>query len=90
MSIASRLPLYDRVLTHDCTAAKDGPEYVPGNAFNLAGSTTMFILAGGLWWWQAKENRAKERGRDDHYLEGRTEEEIRMLGTRHPAWRYSY
>ncbi|GAA6005626.1 uncharacterized protein JCM10292_006718 [Rhodotorula paludigena] len=69
---------------------KDGPEYVPGNAFNLAGSTTMFILAGGLWWWQAKENRAKERGRDDHYLEGRTEEEIRMLGTRHPAWRYSY
>ncbi|GJN91221.1 hypothetical protein Rhopal_004239-T1 [Rhodotorula paludigena] len=70
--------------------AKDGPEYVPGNAFNLAGSTTMFILAGGLWWWQAKENRAKERGRDDHYLEGRTEEEIRMLGTRHPAWRYSY
>ncbi|GAA5848303.1 hypothetical protein JCM9279_001004 [Rhodotorula babjevae] len=68
---------------------KDGPRYVPGNAFNLAGSVIMFVLTAGLWAWQVRENRAKENGRDDHFLEGKTEEEIQLLGTKNPHFRYS-
>ncbi|KPV77704.1 uncharacterized protein RHOBADRAFT_11949, partial [Rhodotorula graminis WP1] len=68
---------------------KDGPRYVPGNAFNLAGSVIMFVLTAGLWAWQVRENRAKENGRDDHYLVGKTEEEIQLLGTKNPHFRYS-
>ncbi|GAA5975355.1 hypothetical protein JCM11641_005950 [Rhodosporidiobolus odoratus] len=69
---------------------RDGPRYIPGNATNCATSALMFILAGGLWAWQIKENKAKERGRDDHYLEGKTEAELATLGQRHPGFRYAY
>ncbi|TNY19420.1 putative MFS transporter [Rhodotorula diobovata] len=68
---------------------KDSPRYVPGNSFNLAGSVVMFVCAGGLWLWQVRENRAKENGRDDHYLVGKTEDEIQLLGTKNPHFRYS-
>ncbi|BGP40877.1 hypothetical protein JCM10449v2_004842 [Rhodotorula kratochvilovae] len=68
---------------------KDGPRYIPGNSFNLAGSVVSLFLAAGLWAWQVRENRAKENGRDDHYLEGKTEEEIQLLGTKNPHFRYS-
>ncbi|GAA5836738.1 hypothetical protein JCM11251_002713 [Rhodosporidiobolus azoricus] len=69
---------------------KDGPRYYPGNATNLATSTLMFFLAGGLWFYQVKENRAKENGRDDHILEGKTEDEIAQLGQKDPRFRYAY
>ncbi|GAA5844044.1 hypothetical protein JCM11251_003008 [Rhodosporidiobolus azoricus] len=69
---------------------KDGPRYYPGNATNLAACVIVFILAAGLWVWQIRENRAKENGRDDWLLEGKTKEEIAQLGQRHPAFRYSY
>lgn len=77
-------------LTPLADTAKDGPRYVPGNAFNLAGSVLMFVLAGGLWLWQIRENKAKARGRDDHYLEGRTEGEIADLEQKHPEFRYTH
>ncbi|TNY19435.1 putative MFS transporter [Rhodotorula diobovata] len=68
---------------------KDGPRYLPGNSFNLAGSVVMLVLTAGLWTWQVRENRAKENGRDDHYLVSKTEEEIQLLGTKNPHFRYS-
>ncbi|GAA5901314.1 hypothetical protein JCM6882_007744 [Rhodosporidiobolus microsporus] len=68
---------------------KDGPRYYPGNATNLAACVIVFLLVGGLWIWQVKENRAKANGRDDYLLEGKTEAEIAQLGQRHPAFRYS-
>lgn len=48
----------------------------------------MFFLAGGLWWYQIKENKAKDAGRDDHLLEGKNEAEITALGQSHPGFRY--
>ncbi|GAA5988040.1 hypothetical protein JCM10908_002038 [Rhodotorula pacifica] len=69
---------------------KDGPRYLPGNAFNLANSVVMFFLAGGLWMWQRRENKAKAAGRDDYRLEGKTESEIADLGQKHPDFRYAY
>ncbi|GAA6032524.1 hypothetical protein JCM8097_004799 [Rhodosporidiobolus ruineniae] len=68
---------------------KDSPRYLSANATNLATSAVMLILSVGLHVWQQKENRAKERGRDDHYLEGRTADEIALLGQKHPGFRYS-
>ncbi|GAA5992284.1 hypothetical protein JCM10908_000406 [Rhodotorula pacifica] len=72
------------------TLPKDGPRYVPANAFNLANSVIMFVLAGGLWIWQKRENKAKAAGRDDHYLEGKTHSEISDLEQKHPEFVYTY
>ncbi|GAA6032527.1 hypothetical protein JCM8097_004800 [Rhodosporidiobolus ruineniae] len=69
---------------------KDGPRYLPGNSTYLAGSTIMLLVCLGVWMWQKKENRAKENGRDDHYLEGKTAQEIALLGQKHPGFRYAY
>ncbi|POY71126.1 hypothetical protein BMF94_5883 [Rhodotorula taiwanensis] len=72
------------------TLPKDAPRYLPGNTFNLIASCLMFILAGGLIVWQKRENKAKAAGRDDHYLEGRTEAEIADLEQKHPLFRYAH
>ncbi|TNY19180.1 putative MFS transporter [Rhodotorula diobovata] len=69
---------------------KDSPRYVPGNAFNLCGSTVMLILSAGLWAWQVRENRAKAKGRDDWRIEGKTQAEIEALGQKLPGFRYAY
>ncbi|KPV77692.1 uncharacterized protein RHOBADRAFT_41688 [Rhodotorula graminis WP1] len=66
------------------------PRYVPGNAFNLCGSSVMLFLAAGLWAWQVRENRAKANGRDDWRIEGKTQAEIEALGQKLPGFRYSY
>jgi len=71
-------------------AANAAPRYVPGNAFNLCGSSVMLILAAGLWAWQVRENRAKANGRDDWRIEGKTQAEIEALGQKLPGFRYSY
>ncbi|BGP40847.1 hypothetical protein JCM10449v2_004812 [Rhodotorula kratochvilovae] len=70
--------------------AKDSPKYIPGNAFNLCGSTIMLILASSLWAWQVRENKAKANGRDDWRIEGKTQAEIETLGQKLPGFRYAY
>ncbi|EMS24265.1 hypothetical protein NBRC10512_000898 [Rhodotorula toruloides] len=69
---------------------RHAPRYLPGNAFNLAGSSIMLILSIAIWLWMRKENRAKENGRDDHYIEGKTDQEIADLNQKHPAFRFAY
>ncbi|BGP71095.1 hypothetical protein NBRC10513v2_004460 [Rhodotorula toruloides] len=69
---------------------RHAPRYLPGNAFNLAGSSIMLILSVAIWLWMRKENRAKENGRDDHYIEGKTDQEIADLNQKHPAFRFAY
>lgn len=83
--LADSLTLLGRALF----AAKDGPRYLPGNAFNLANSVAMFFLVGGLLLWQKRENKAKAAGRDDHRIEGKTESEVAALGQKHPDFRYA-
>jgi hypothetical protein len=50
----------------------------------------MFILSVAIWLWMRRENRAKENGRDDYRLEGKTEAEIADLNQKHPAFRFAY
>lgn len=64
------------------------PNQIPGNALNLGTSSLILILVVGLWLWQIRQNKKKEQGRDDHILEGKSAEEIAMLGQKHPGFRY--
>ncbi|GAA5976076.1 hypothetical protein JCM10908_005379 [Rhodotorula pacifica] len=63
------------------------PRYRPGNIFNLVSCSCAIALALLLNFYCKWENRQRDLGRRDHRLEGKTEQEIRDLGWRHPAYR---
>ncbi|KAJ3534903.1 hypothetical protein NMY22_g6720 [Coprinellus aureogranulatus] len=66
----------------------DAPEYRRGNLGNLATMSLMAVIiiltAVYLRW----ENAKRERGERDSRLEGKTEEEVKNMGYRHPQFRY--
>ncbi|KAJ3533964.1 hypothetical protein NMY22_g7119 [Coprinellus aureogranulatus] len=66
----------------------DAPEYRRGNLGNLATMSLMAVIiiltAVYLRW----ENAKRERGERDYRLEGKTEEEVKNMGYRHPQFRY--
>ncbi|SCV72258.1 BQ2448_4952 [Microbotryum intermedium] len=64
------------------------PHQLPGNIINLGASCLLLILTLVLWGWQHRQNTLRNRGHMDHILDGKSPEEIAMLGTRHPAFRY--
>ncbi|GAA5967061.1 hypothetical protein JCM11641_000428 [Rhodosporidiobolus odoratus] len=64
------------------------PRYIPGNSLNVACSVTAGLLAVSLVLWVRWENKQREAGRRDGILEGKTEEEIKELGHRHPSYRF--
>jgi hypothetical protein len=70
--------------------SKYAPNYVPGNALNLAGAIVMIIIAVCLVSWQRWENKQREAGKRDWKLEGLSEDEIQMLGSDHPHFRLRY
>ena len=43
-----------------------------------------------MWYFQYRENKKKEAGRDDHLLEGKTDAQAALLGQKHPGFRYKY
>ncbi|KAM0786604.1 hypothetical protein ACM66B_002058 [Microbotryomycetes sp. NB124-2] len=63
---------------------------LPGNALNLVGGLICFALAVVLWLHQIRQNKAKEAGRDDHLVDGKTPQEIARLGQKHPGFRFQY
>ncbi|ORY00896.1 major facilitator superfamily domain-containing protein, partial [Clohesyomyces aquaticus] len=68
--------------------AKDAPKYHTGHSINLGGQIgVLFLALGGIAYcnW---ENKQRAQGKRDHRLQGKTEEEIRDLGYRHPEYRY--
>jgi hypothetical protein len=54
----------------------------------LATSTTIAILAAFLLWFIRNNNKKREAGKYDHYLNGVTPEESYKLGNNHPGFRY--
>ncbi|GAA5873025.1 hypothetical protein JCM16303_006918 [Sporobolomyces ruberrimus] len=66
----------------------DGPRYVRANSINLGTSSGIFVLSILLLFYQVRQNRKKEAGRDDSILEGKTADEIAVLGQSHPGFRY--
>ncbi|POY72429.1 hypothetical protein BMF94_4255 [Rhodotorula taiwanensis] len=63
------------------------PRYRPGNIFNLISCCCAIGLALGLTFYCKWENRQRDLGRRDHRLEGKTEQEIKDLGWKHPSYR---
>ncbi|KAK4048227.1 hypothetical protein OIV83_004932 [Microbotryomycetes sp. JL201] len=66
------------------------PRQVPGNTLNLVGSVIILLTSAGLWAWQARQNKLRDQGRQDHVLEGLSDKEIAELGDKHPGFRYRY
>ncbi|GHJ89070.1 hypothetical protein NliqN6_5472 [Naganishia liquefaciens] len=66
----------------------DGPNYPIGNGLNAATSACIFLLAGFLLWFIRVNNKKREAGQYDHYLNGVTAEEAHKLGNNHPGFRY--
>lgn len=67
---------------------RDGPDYPIGHSINLAAQCfalflALFGIAYILW-----ENKERMRGKRDHRLEGKSQEEADDLGYRHPEFRY--
>ncbi|KAF9446895.1 MFS general substrate transporter [Macrolepiota fuliginosa MF-IS2] len=66
----------------------DAPDFHKGNSLNLA--SALFVITFTIlgMFYLKHENMKRERGERDYRLEGRTEEQIRDLGYRHPRFRY--
>ncbi|KAK6197791.1 hypothetical protein LQW54_010563 [Pestalotiopsis sp. IQ-011] len=66
----------------------DKPQYRIGNSLNLAASTLILISSTLTYIWMHRDNRMR-RGRDvDAELSELTDEQIRDLEWKHPAWRW--
>ncbi|ETS77989.1 hypothetical protein PFICI_10051 [Pestalotiopsis fici W106-1] len=67
---------------------RDKPDYKIGNSLNLAASSLILIFSTLTYFWMHRDNRER-RGRDvDAELSDLTDEQIRDLEWKHPAWRW--
>ncbi|KAL8284060.1 hypothetical protein RQP46_005173 [Phenoliferia psychrophenolica] len=64
------------------------PRFKPGNSLNVGATVGAFCVAGLLILYTKWENKQREAGKRDHRLEGLSESEIEVLGSRHPEFRY--
>lgn len=67
---------------------EDAPDFHQGNSLNLGATciATAMVVLGALY--LHRENRMREAGQRDHRVEGKTPEELTVLGYRHPQFRY--
>ena len=62
---------------------RDKPAYRIGHGVVLAYLSLFLFCGSGLqWWYLARENRKRRRGDVDHWVEGKSKEEILKLGDR--------
>ncbi|KAI5453557.1 hypothetical protein NCC49_005383 [Naganishia albida] len=66
--------------------ATDAPNYPIGNGLNLACTAAIFCLLVGLLIFMKVDNKKRDAGKYDHYLETTTSPEL--LGNNHPAFRW--
>ncbi|EAU92394.2 hypothetical protein CC1G_00613 [Coprinopsis cinerea okayama7 len=66
----------------------DAPDYRRGNSACLGCVTTIVFLLIIKTIYIYRENAKRDRGERDYRLEGKTEEEIKQLGYKHPEFRY--
>ncbi|KXN84257.1 hypothetical protein AN958_12830 [Leucoagaricus sp. SymC.cos] len=66
----------------------DAPNYHIGNSINLAAAIFVIAMTVVGMIYLHSENKKRDRGERGYRLNGKTEEEIRDLGYRHPNFRY--
>ncbi|KAJ9102007.1 hypothetical protein QFC19_004932 [Naganishia cerealis] len=59
-----------------------------GNFLNLATNSTIFLATAYLLWFIQNNNKKREAGKYDHYLDAVQPEEAYKLGNNHPGFRY--
>ncbi|RVD80425.1 uncharacterized protein DFL_008322 [Arthrobotrys flagrans] len=68
--------------------AKDGPRFVKGHAVTIAMLSVGIMAYGALLTYYISENKARDAGKRDHLIEGKSEEEINEMGDDSPRFRY--
>ncbi|EMC91471.1 hypothetical protein BAUCODRAFT_80578 [Baudoinia panamericana UAMH 10762] len=78
------------IMSSNVYQAKDKPNYRPGHAVVLA-YMVLFLLGGSLatHFLLIDENKKRIAGKRDHWIVGKTEKEIEMLGDRRPDFIYT-
>ncbi|GAA6011294.1 hypothetical protein JCM10207_008289 [Rhodosporidiobolus poonsookiae] len=87
---AAIVPAWGSIGSMICTwiyLPKYKPRYIPGNSFNIACSIGAATTALCMLFYCRWENKQRIAGRRDNRIDGKTEEEIKALGHRHPAYR---
>jgi MFS family permease len=77
------------VVSSNIYRTRDKPRFRLGHAVVL-GYMSVFLLGGSIVtrFLLARENKKRERGERDHWVEGKSEEEIKEMGDRRPDFRY--
>ncbi|KAK2047215.1 major facilitator superfamily transporter [Colletotrichum somersetense] len=68
--------------------SKDAPDYPIGNGLNLAASSMILIVATSAWFWMKWDNKRRDERSIEEELAGMSEQEIRDLDWKHPAFRW--
>ncbi|KAM0689481.1 hypothetical protein Q7P36_010352 [Cladosporium allicinum] len=69
---------------------EDGPRYVTGHAVSMAMAAMSAVVYLLFWAWFRRQNQRKLDGKDDHKIQGMTEEEAEELGEHNPKFIYAY
>jgi hypothetical protein len=77
------------VVSSNIYRTKDRPRFTLGHAVVL-GYLSVFLLGGSIVTriLLVRENKKREKGERDHWVEGKSEEEIKEMGDRRPDFRY--
>ncbi|KAK6333795.1 hypothetical protein TWF730_003978 [Orbilia blumenaviensis] len=68
--------------------ARDGPRFVKGHAVTIAMACVGIIAYGTLLIYYITENKARDAGKRDYLVEGKSEKEIDEMGDDSPRFRY--
>ncbi|KAH7311327.1 major facilitator superfamily domain-containing protein [Stachybotrys elegans] len=67
-----------------------GGRFVTGHAVSMALIAMSTVIYLAFWWYFRSLNQRKREGKDDHKVQGMTEEEIEELGEHNPRFLYTY
>lgn len=67
----------------------EGPRYIKGHAITMAMVAWAILVYAVMWWYFARVNARRDRGEEDHLIEGFSDEEVAELGDESPRFRYT-
>ncbi|KAF5970476.1 allantoate permease [Fusarium bulbicola] len=68
----------------------EGPRFVKGHAISMALVAMSSLIYMAFWAWFRRQNQRKVEGKEDHRIQGLTEEEAEELGEHNPRFHYTY
>ncbi|KAI1034578.1 hypothetical protein LB504_004476 [Fusarium proliferatum] len=68
----------------------EGPRFVKGHAVSMALVAMSSLIYMAFWAWFRRQNKRKVEGKEDHRIQGLTEEEAEELGEHNPRFHYTY